>query len=289
MSTPIINITGQKFGSLIPLKTEKINGKTKWLCQCDCGNQCYYNGYNLLALKRNGNFPTCGCSRINFNGKTRSIVGIETTLIKVLSFDKDTNLYHCINKKGKEEWLKATTVKSRINRSLDFDKKSNNKLNIALSYGYNSYKEYIEASIALHHKLIMMRERCYNKNHDKYKYYGERGILICKEWLENPKEFVHWAMLNGFKKGLQIDRIDNNKNYSPENCRIVSRITNMNNKSNNFYIEINGERKSLAEWCRKFSLNYKRTHALIRYKNKTLEEIIKESGNQSTLHAKSQE
>ena len=123
-----------------------------------------------------------------------------------------------------------------------------------------------------------MKERCDNENCKQYKYYGGRGIEIYNKWLQNAKNFVHWSMLNGYKNGLEIDRIDNDGNYEPSNCRWITRIENMNNTRKNFYIEINSEKKSLSEWCRKFNLNYKKTHALIRYKNKKLEDIIKESG-----------
>lgn len=70
MSTPIKDISNQKFGSLTALKTEKINGKTRWLCKCDCGNYCYYIGSELRTLKKKGHFPTCGCSRINYKAET---------------------------------------------------------------------------------------------------------------------------------------------------------------------------------------------------------------------------
>lgn len=75
-----------------------------------------------------------------------------------------------------------------------------------------------------------MIDRCYNKKHKGYKNYGERGITICKEWLNNPTKFVEWGMANGWTKGLQIDREDNEGNYEPANCRFVTPLVNLMNR-----------------------------------------------------------
>ena len=77
-----------------------------------------------------------------------------------------------------------------------------------------------------------MIERCNNSNHSAYKQYGERGIYVCQEWLDSPQAFVDWAFANGFSPELQIDRIDNNNGYSPDNCRWVTARDNMRNRSN---------------------------------------------------------
>jgi len=67
-----------------------------------------------------------------------------------------------------------------------------------------------------------MRSRINNENHKKYKSYGDRGISICDEWKDSPIKFVEWGMKNGYKKGLLLDRKDNDGNYCAGNCRFVT-------------------------------------------------------------------
>lgn len=76
-----------------------------------------------------------------------------------------------------------------------------------------------------------MKGRCYNKNNPGYKDWGGRGVKICEEWINNPKAFIDWALKNGYKDDLEIDRIDNDGNYEPDNCRFVThRQNNLNKK-----------------------------------------------------------
>lgn len=76
----------------------------------------------------------------------------------------------------------------------------------------------------------LMKSRCYNENNSAYKNYGGRGITICDEWLNDPSAFFSWASENGYSQSLQIDRIDNDKGYSPENCRFVTLLENIANR-----------------------------------------------------------
>lgn len=94
-----------------------------------------------------------------------------------------------------------------------------------------------------------MRSRCYNRNRKKYKDYGARGIRVCDEWNSNASAFCEWALSNGYKDGMQLDRIDNNGNYEPSNCRFVSPKENSRNRRNTVYLTVDGETKCVAEWC----------------------------------------
>ena len=94
-----------------------------------------------------------------------------------------------------------------------------------------------------------MRSRCNNPNREKYKDYGGRGIKVCKEWDESAESFCKWALDNGYKDGLQIDRIDNDGDYEPNNCRWVTPKQNSRNRRNTVNLTLNGVTKSVSEWC----------------------------------------
>jgi len=74
-----------------------------------------------------------------------------------------------------------------------------------------------------------MKDRCHNPNNKRYKDYGNRGITVCDEWKDNPKSFIEWALAHGWEKGLCIDRRDNNKGYSQDNCRFIDKGLNAKN------------------------------------------------------------
>lgn len=93
-----------------------------------------------------------------------------------------------------------------------------------------------------------MKNRCLNKNVPAYKNYGGRGICICEEWLDSSN-FIDWVLSNGWKENLQIDRIDNNKGYSPDNCRFVNRSQNILNSRKSI--------GSVAGVCRDMCVDYK--------------------------------
>lgn len=82
-----------------------------------------------------------------------------------------------------------------------------------------------------------IKERCCNPDKRHKKYYQDRGITICDEWLNNNKTFFDWALNNGYQDNLTIDRIDNNKGYSPDNCRWVSQSIQINNRRTSFLLE----------------------------------------------------
>lgn len=93
-----------------------------------------------------------------------------------------------------------------------------------------------------------MKKRCHLKTHIHYKNYGGRGIVVCDEWKNDSKTFFEWALSNGYRDDLTIDRIDNNGNYEPSNCRWVSVKTQCRNTRKNHLITYNGETRCLIEW-----------------------------------------
>lgn len=121
-----------------------------------------------------------------------------------------------------------------------------------------------------------MKRRCYNKNCKDYINYGGRGITVCDEWKNAEKVCTHygiwskgwkafesWALLNGYREGLTIDRIDNNKGYSPDNCRWVDKKVQSNNRNYCNLVTYNGKTQNLKQWCEELDLNYKTVHMRI--------------------------
>ena len=114
-----------------------------------------------------------------------------------------------------------------------------------------------------YHSWLNMKARCENKKHIEYERYGARGIKVCDRWRSSFEEF--WKDMGAtYQDGLSIDRIDVNGDYCPENCRWATAQEQANNKRTTFYVTLNGETHSLADWCRKNSLNYGTVHARIK-------------------------
>lgn len=115
-----------------------------------------------------------------------------------------------------------------------------------------------------------MKTRCYRTYHTSYKNYGGRGIRVCEEWYDDFEVFEKWAISNGYTDNLSIDRIDNDGNYEPENCRWVnSNIQNLNKRvrmyrayKDSYIWEIDGVKKSAIEWCKE----YGRSRAMVEYR-----------------------
>jgi len=87
-------------------------------------------------------------------------------------------------------------------------------------YAKNGYKH------PLYVTWTNIKRRCYKARSTSYKNYGARSIKVCDEWKNDPKIFIEWALINGYEQGLDIDRIDNDGNYTPSNCRFVTRQVN---------------------------------------------------------------
>jgi len=94
-----------------------------------------------------------------------------------------------------------------------------------------------------------MKRRCYSYQRKYFNHYGGRGITVCDEWKNNFLSFYKWSMENGYKDNLSIDRIDNNGNYEPSNCRWVNRFTQMNNIRKNRRITYGAETHTITEWA----------------------------------------
>lgn len=99
-----------------------------------------------------------------------------------------------------------------------------------------------------------MRSRCNNPNVHGYKYYGGRGISVCKEW-NDFSSFSKWALSNGYENDLSIDRVDNDDDYNPSNCRWVDNFTQQNNKSNRVTQFVNGVELTMLQISVRYEIN----------------------------------
>lgn len=114
----------------------------------------------------------------------------------------------------------------------------------------NRNTKHNQSKTKLYNVWIAIKKRCNNNTDTNYPRYGGRGIKICNEWENDYNAFYQWSINNGYCEGLTIDRIDNNGDYTPLNCRWTNKYKQANNRSNNRIITINHISKTIAEWCR---------------------------------------
>lgn len=134
-------------------------------------------------------------------------------------------------------------------------------------------KPYQEHGLSKHPLYFMwknMVSRCYYTGCGKYKNYGAKGVTVCDEWRHDFQSFYTWAMSNGWKKGLEIDKdklspLQTGQIYSPEYCCFLSHKENMKHTSNSKLVEYKGIVKPLIEWCENLELNYHLIFKRIQY------------------------
>lgn len=184
------------------------------------------------------------------------IVGKKFNRLLVLSFDHSKP--HPNPSKGNFYYYKCqcecgniTIVKRE--RLINFETKS------CGCYGKEIRKKILATKRILSHRLYRiwqgMKNRCYNPKNIKYYCYGGRGIIICDEWKNDFNIFYDWAIANGYKNNLSIERINVNGNYEPSNCTWANAKKQANNRTSNHPIFYNNERHSISEWAEILKIN----------------------------------
>ena len=133
-----------------------------------------------------------------------------------------------------------------------------------------------QAGSRLYHTYYHMRRRCFNPKDKEYHRYGQRGITVCDEWLGKNgfKNFYNWAITHGYQEDLTIDRINNDGNYEPSNCRWATNQQQMNNVSYNVRLTHNNETHTIAEWSRILGLKQDTIQARIKYYGLSIEDAL---------------
>lgn len=181
------------------------------------------------------------------------------TVIRHLNYSESghTSLWECKCDCGNITIVRGTNLKSghTISCGCKKGKTIHNKWGTRL---YNIYHN--------------MKQRCNNAKNIWYKNYGARGITVCQEWQDDFMNFYNWAINNGYKDNLTLDRINVNGNYEPDNCRWADKITQQNNMRTNRYITYNEETHTVAEWAR--LLNVPAKFIIDRLRNNSFEHIV---------------
>lgn len=113
-----------------------------------------------------------------------------------------------------------------------------------------------ETGTRLHNIWKDMIRRCEQTDRKQYRNYGGRGITVCSSWRDDFVSFRNWAVSNGYSDDLSIDRIDNDKGYSPENCRWATATEQSRNRRGRVMVTYQGRTMCLSAWTEELGLNY---------------------------------
>lgn len=176
---------------------------------------------------------------------------------------------------GNEKVIYQSSLRSGNTKSCGCGCEENRK-KIMMKLGHHINNNYLYPKLT--NTIMAMRCRCNNPNSNEYYRYGGRGIKICDEWMDKKagiSNFINWALNNGYKDGLTIDRIDNDKGYFPENCKWSDRFEQMSNTSKSKKITYQGKQYCFASLGRKIGVSSSTINKWYQKGNKTGEEIIK--------------
>lgn len=264
------DLTGKQFGSLKVIELSEIkNHKSYWRCKCSCGKIVEIRSQSLVE----GRSKTCGCSyRPNLIGQKFG----KLTVLKFIGNDKYNNrIWECICECGNITKVNSCSLRSNNTKSCGCLIKE-----VSSKIGLNNKKDFIMSQTKIYRIWDGICQRCLNPKTIKYKNYGGRGIKICDEWLNDSQVFYDWAINNGYKEGLSIERVDNNGNYEPNNCKWATVKEQNNNTRHNVLIAFEGKVQNIEQWAYEKGINHKTLWARVRKYGWSVEKALTKSVNQ---------
>lgn len=255
-----------------------------YTCECLlCGKIFDRNIYNVKKNK----FQNCGCQNLQYDLRGKKFGKL--TAIEPLGLNKHKEMtWRCVCDCGNEHITTSYNLRKEISTqclecSFKQCAEKNRKYYLTHERPEPSNKvinstKYPLITKRLRETHINMKTRCYNPNSLSYYRYGGRGIKICDEWKDNFLAFALWALDNGYRDDLTIDRIDNDGDYEPSNCHFVTYTEQANNRITSTRLEYNGEVDTMANWSRRLGMPYYYIQYRI-YKGRSMEDIINEFNN----------
>ena len=199
---------------------------------------------------KSGHTQSCGCLQRERTSEacSKDMVGHKygklTALHRISNADGHTK-YECKCECGNIVIVDSCNLSTGATKSCGCIRKSTTKT-LKLSHG--------QCGTRLYRCWRNMIDRCENFNNVEYKNYGNRGIFVCEEW-HSFNNFYIWALSNGYKDTLTIERIDVNKGYSPDNCTWADYYTQARNRTDNVKIRFNGKEMILTDWAKEVGIN----------------------------------
>lgn len=264
------DLTGQRFGKLVVIEHagKAKCGLTQWECLCDCGKTITVIGNNLVR----NHTKSCGCFAPEATSKrnTKDLVGQKFGRILVISrdhVDKNRHVYwKCLCDCGVETVIASSSLLNGRTRSCGC---------LARELTSKTHFKHGMKNTRLYGIWSKMKERCNDTENPKFARYGGHGISVCEEWQKSFISFKDWALAHGYKDNLSIDRINNDGNYEPSNCRWADAITQANNTSANRRITIDGETHTITEWERIMGYKHGVIFARLNYGKMSEKESVK--------------
>ena len=182
-----------------------------------------------------------------FIDETGNRYGSLTVLYKTKTEKGKPTKWHCLCDCGNEKVIVGNSLKSGDIKSCGCLKKEQDYINIA-------HITHNMSNTRLYSIWRGMQSRCNSSTGKKHEFYYDKGITVCEEWKNDFMSFFNWSMSNGYQENLSIDRIDNNKGYSPDNCRWATTVQQNNNQSNNIKILYNDKEYTLAELSQQYNI-----------------------------------